>query len=334
MSSNLLRRRDISKYACDWLRMSNLVLGVRAQTELESRGGSGPKGAASAFLEGQDQPRGGERVSHLRLRLAVVVGALLALAGSTSGLAASDGVVISQVYGGGGNTGASFTHDFIELFNRGTTPVVSRRHVRAVRERHRHGQPRRQRRTAHRALRHDLSPASTSSSTSRARPQSVRPCRRPTSIDATPIAMAAGAGKVALATGSDHARLQHRGYLHRGRHARTHRRPRRLRKRDLLRGDGRSADPQRHLVGRQGRQRLHGDRRQRGRLRRALAACSSQLRDDRIRLRRRRPRRPTRAPSVRRHPASVLRRREHAPHRHRHAGREPDEHRHHASSAT
>ncbi len=29
-------------------------------------------------------------------------------------------VVISQVYGGGGNTGATFTNDFIELFNRGT----------------------------------------------------------------------------------------------------------------------------------------------------------------------------------------------------------------------
>ncbi len=32
-------------------------------------------------------------------------------------------IVISQVYGGGGNSGASFTNDFIELFNRGTTPV-------------------------------------------------------------------------------------------------------------------------------------------------------------------------------------------------------------------
>jgi hypothetical protein len=30
-------------------------------------------------------------------------------------------VVISQVYGGGGNTGATYTHDFIELFNRGTS---------------------------------------------------------------------------------------------------------------------------------------------------------------------------------------------------------------------
>ncbi|HWN99559.1 MAG TPA: ExeM/NucH family extracellular endonuclease [Blastocatellia bacterium] len=36
----------------------------------------------------------------------------------------SSGVVISQVYGGGGNTGAQFTYDFIELFNRGTSPVA------------------------------------------------------------------------------------------------------------------------------------------------------------------------------------------------------------------
>ena len=36
--------------------------------------------------------------------------------------AASD-LVISQVYGGGGNSGATLTHDFIELFNRGATPI-------------------------------------------------------------------------------------------------------------------------------------------------------------------------------------------------------------------
>ncbi|MFB4331308.1 5'-nucleotidase C-terminal domain-containing protein [Paenibacillus sp. CR_12] len=34
-----------------------------------------------------------------------------------------DQVVISQVYGGGGNSGASFTHDFIELFNPTSSPV-------------------------------------------------------------------------------------------------------------------------------------------------------------------------------------------------------------------
>jgi uncharacterized repeat protein (TIGR01451 family) len=32
-------------------------------------------------------------------------------------------LVISQVYGGGGNTGAQFTNDFVEMFNRGTTDV-------------------------------------------------------------------------------------------------------------------------------------------------------------------------------------------------------------------
>ena len=37
--------------------------------------------------------------------------------------AISPDVVISQVYGGGGNSGATYTHDFIELFNRGTAPV-------------------------------------------------------------------------------------------------------------------------------------------------------------------------------------------------------------------
>lgn len=37
--------------------------------------------------------------------------------------AVSTNVVISQVYGGGGNTGAPFKNDFIELFNRGTTTV-------------------------------------------------------------------------------------------------------------------------------------------------------------------------------------------------------------------
>jgi Lamin Tail Domain len=36
------------------------------------------------------------------------------------GLSANAQVVISQVYGGGGNAGATYTNDFIELFNRGT----------------------------------------------------------------------------------------------------------------------------------------------------------------------------------------------------------------------
>lgn len=37
--------------------------------------------------------------------------------------AISPHIVISQVYGGGGNSGAVYTHDFIELFNRGNNAV-------------------------------------------------------------------------------------------------------------------------------------------------------------------------------------------------------------------
>jgi hypothetical protein len=37
--------------------------------------------------------------------------------------AVSTSVVISQVYGGGGNSGSTYTNDFIELYNRGTTTV-------------------------------------------------------------------------------------------------------------------------------------------------------------------------------------------------------------------
>jgi len=50
-----------------------------------------------------------------------LVAACAALAGLTSPVLAQ--VVISQVYGGGGNTGATLRNDFVELFNRGGTPV-------------------------------------------------------------------------------------------------------------------------------------------------------------------------------------------------------------------
>jgi predicted extracellular nuclease len=38
-------------------------------------------------------------------------------------LSVSNTIVISQVYGGGGNAGANYRNDFIELYNRGVTPV-------------------------------------------------------------------------------------------------------------------------------------------------------------------------------------------------------------------
>jgi hypothetical protein len=53
--------------------------------------------------------------------LFIVAAALDPAPASTS--AASPSIVISQVYGGGGNTGAPFSSKFVELFNRATTPA-------------------------------------------------------------------------------------------------------------------------------------------------------------------------------------------------------------------
>ena len=52
-------------------------------------------------------------------------------------LAASPDVVISEVYGGGGNAGATYTHDFIELFNRGSCRSLAQWLVGPVRRRQR-----------------------------------------------------------------------------------------------------------------------------------------------------------------------------------------------------
>ena len=41
-----------------------------------------------------------------------------------AGVPAEGSIVISQVYGGGGNSGATYRNDFIELFNRGTNAVT------------------------------------------------------------------------------------------------------------------------------------------------------------------------------------------------------------------
>jgi hypothetical protein len=56
-----------------------------------------------------------------RLLVALVFAALLLAAPAVP--ASSSGVVVSQVYAGGGNAGASFTNDFVELFNAGPASV-------------------------------------------------------------------------------------------------------------------------------------------------------------------------------------------------------------------
>jgi hypothetical protein len=58
-----------------------------------------------------------------RMRLLVSLLATVALLTVPIASGASSGVVISQVYGGGGNSGAAYTNDFVELFNRGSSAV-------------------------------------------------------------------------------------------------------------------------------------------------------------------------------------------------------------------
>ena len=54
----------------------------------------------------------------------VAAATALVLASTMAGGAhAASDLAISQVYGGGGNSGAVYTHDFVEIFNRGTSPV-------------------------------------------------------------------------------------------------------------------------------------------------------------------------------------------------------------------
>jgi hypothetical protein len=55
------------------------------------------------------------------LPLALLAAALAA--GSPPAYGASSSAVVSQVYAGGGNAGATFANDFVELFNRGAAPV-------------------------------------------------------------------------------------------------------------------------------------------------------------------------------------------------------------------
>jgi predicted extracellular nuclease len=60
---------------------------------------------------------------NLLVVVALVLGAVPLAAPVQVAVALSPDVVISQVYGGGGNSGATYTNDFVELFNRGTATV-------------------------------------------------------------------------------------------------------------------------------------------------------------------------------------------------------------------
>ena len=58
-----------------------------------------------------------------RARLVLVLLAAIALLVAPAARSASSDMVVSQVYAGGGNSGATFANDFVELFNRGATSI-------------------------------------------------------------------------------------------------------------------------------------------------------------------------------------------------------------------
>jgi uncharacterized protein len=58
-----------------------------------------------------------------RIRLLLAACAVGALLSAPFAHGATSGVVVSQVYAGGGNAGATYTNDFVELFNRGAAAL-------------------------------------------------------------------------------------------------------------------------------------------------------------------------------------------------------------------
>ncbi|HEX8886754.1 MAG TPA: hypothetical protein VF797_19880, partial [Noviherbaspirillum sp.] len=53
----------------------------------------------------------------------ILQSAFLSLVLASLPAVAAPAIVISQVYGGGGNSGAPYRNDYIELFNRDAVPV-------------------------------------------------------------------------------------------------------------------------------------------------------------------------------------------------------------------
>ena len=65
---------------------------------------------------------------HRKSRLTLVMMAILLMFGmvgiqAASPVKAANPLRISQVYGGGGSVGSTYTHDFVEIFNSGSSPV-------------------------------------------------------------------------------------------------------------------------------------------------------------------------------------------------------------------
>jgi uncharacterized protein len=138
------------------------------------------------------------------LRKRLLVGAVLTVLVSTllvqSAGAVSANLVVSQIYGGGGNAGATYTHDYIEIFNRGTGAVtldgMSLQYASAT------GTGFFGANAAQLTeLSGTLAPGQYLLVQEASNAAVGGPLPTPDIVDASPIAMAAGAGKVALVTG-------------------------------------------------------------------------------------------------------------------------------------
>ncbi len=116
--------------------------------------------------------------------------------------AVSENLVISQVYGGGGNTGAPLTHDYIEIYNRGVLPAslngLSLQYASAT------GTGNLGANSGQLTELPDvlLQPGTYFLVQEGAGTGNGIPLPTPGHVDPTPIAMAAGAGKVALVSGT------------------------------------------------------------------------------------------------------------------------------------
>jgi uncharacterized protein len=145
------------------------------------------------------------RASALLLALALVMAVLPTFGVPLAANAEEDSnasVVISQVYGGGGNSGAPYTHDFVELFNRSGSAVslagMSIQYASATGVGNfgaNSGQ-------LTELPNVTLQPGQYYLVQQAAGAGNGVPLPTPDLVDATPIAMAAGAGKVALVNGA------------------------------------------------------------------------------------------------------------------------------------
>jgi uncharacterized protein len=64
-----------------------------------------------------------KKLAMIRRLTAFLLTAALVAALTAVPTLANSSIVISQVYGGGGNAGSTYTNDYVELFNRGSAPV-------------------------------------------------------------------------------------------------------------------------------------------------------------------------------------------------------------------